>query len=215
MRTMTNLPLNEQCLYVTDADVMALPPIGPADQVLAVLAPHGTTLEVPEPDQEPEDGGRLYRWVARTGARRHWFAHVRVCEGGPPSSALGRLLAGSSSAASASRSRCGSSLRGSRWTTPRLRPMWCSRLRPATSSSSSSRWETSPQRRPSRTPGTRWLARTARSRSRRRPLTTPTWCTLGSCWGACLQPSPCRCCQAAAPSCLAAACPCHCRRPSR
>ena len=61
---MADHPLNKQRLYVTDADVMALPPIRPTDQVVAVLAPQGTTLEVPEPDQGLEQGARRYRCAA-------------------------------------------------------------------------------------------------------------------------------------------------------
>ena len=98
MRGMAEHPLNQQRLYVTDADVMGLPSVAPSDQaravvqhelccgvqraagwvptsraclpsppppppqVVAVLAPHGTTLEVPEPDQGLAAGGaRRYR----------------------------------------------------------------------------------------------------------------------------------------------------------
>ena len=64
LRQMADHPLNKQRLYVTDADVMALPPIRPTDQVVAVLAPQGTTLEVPEPDQGAEQGARRYRCAA-------------------------------------------------------------------------------------------------------------------------------------------------------
>ena len=60
MRGLTDHALNKQRLYVTDADVVRLPPISASDQVVAVLAPHGTTLEVPEPDDQ-ESGERRYR----------------------------------------------------------------------------------------------------------------------------------------------------------
>ena len=64
MRGLTDHALNKQRLYVTDADVVRLPPISASDQVVAVLAPHGTTLEVPEPDQGLESGERRYRCAA-------------------------------------------------------------------------------------------------------------------------------------------------------
>jgi transcription factor E2F3 len=70
MRRMTDHALNRARLYVTDADVMALPPMAASDQVVAVLAPQGTTLEVPEghtagagPDK------RRYRCAAARGSR--------------------------------------------------------------------------------------------------------------------------------------------------
>jgi hypothetical protein len=75
---MADHPLNKQRLYVTDADVMALPPIRPTDQVVAVLAPQGTTLEVPEPDQGLEQGARRYRCAAA----RCWRAGCLAAGGG-------------------------------------------------------------------------------------------------------------------------------------
>jgi transcription factor E2F3 len=41
--------VNRLRLYVTDADIAALPAVAPSDQVVAILAPAGTSLEVPEP----------------------------------------------------------------------------------------------------------------------------------------------------------------------
>ncbi len=61
MRRLTDHALNRQRLYVTDSDVMALPPMRASDQVVAVLAPQGTTLEVPEPEEGQEEGARRYR----------------------------------------------------------------------------------------------------------------------------------------------------------
>ena len=61
MRQMTDHALNRQRLYVTDSDVMALPPMHASDQVVAVLAPQGTTLEVPEPEEGVPPGQRRYR----------------------------------------------------------------------------------------------------------------------------------------------------------
>lgn len=65
MRRMTDHALNRQRLYVTDSDVMALPPMRASDQVVAVLAPQGTTLEVPEPEAGLAQGARRYRFVSR------------------------------------------------------------------------------------------------------------------------------------------------------
>lgn len=38
---------NKLRLYITDVDVAALPMVGPEDQVIAILAPQGTSLEIP------------------------------------------------------------------------------------------------------------------------------------------------------------------------
>lgn len=48
MQRMTDHALNRARLYVTDVDVASLPPMAASDQAVAVLAPQGTTLEVPE-----------------------------------------------------------------------------------------------------------------------------------------------------------------------
>jgi hypothetical protein len=48
-------------LYITDADVATLPVIRPGDQVVAILAPQGTSLEIPESPPEmmiPSDGNQ-------------------------------------------------------------------------------------------------------------------------------------------------------------
>jgi transcription factor E2F3 len=62
IRRMTDEPANQSRLYVTDADIAALPCVA-KDTVLAVRAPHGTTLEVPDPDDGPlvPGGPRSYR----------------------------------------------------------------------------------------------------------------------------------------------------------
>lgn len=65
MKRMTDHALNRQRLYVTDNDVMELPPIRASDQVVAVLAPQGTTLEVPEPETGLAHGARRYRCAVR------------------------------------------------------------------------------------------------------------------------------------------------------
>jgi transcription factor E2F2 len=48
--------INKLRLYITDADIESLPMVGPADQVIAILAPQGTSLQVPEsgPDGYPK-----------------------------------------------------------------------------------------------------------------------------------------------------------------
>ncbi|KAL4423470.1 hypothetical protein ABPG77_005422 [Micractinium sp. CCAP 211/92] len=66
LRAMTGHELNRQRLYVTDADIRALPQMHPNDQLVAVLAPKGTNLEVPEPDEGLEQGARRYRIVIRS-----------------------------------------------------------------------------------------------------------------------------------------------------
>ncbi|GAB4823783.1 hypothetical protein N2152v2_010829 [Parachlorella kessleri] len=48
MRAMTECRLNQLRFYITDEDVMSLPCINGSDQVIAVLAPAGTTMEVPD-----------------------------------------------------------------------------------------------------------------------------------------------------------------------
>ncbi|KAI7841168.1 hypothetical protein COHA_005134 [Chlorella ohadii] len=64
MQELTAHELNKARLYVTDHDVMGLPPIRPTDQVVAVLAPKGTTLTVPDPDDGIDaTGSRRYRVV--------------------------------------------------------------------------------------------------------------------------------------------------------
>ncbi|PRW33298.1 E2F family transcription factor [Chlorella sorokiniana] len=64
MQELTVHELNKARLYVTDHDVMGLPPIRPTDQVVAVLAPKGTTLTVPDPDEGIDaTGSRRYRVV--------------------------------------------------------------------------------------------------------------------------------------------------------
>jgi len=45
-------PINKMRLYITDADVALLPVIQPRDQVVAILAPQGTSLEIPESSQD-------------------------------------------------------------------------------------------------------------------------------------------------------------------
>jgi len=45
-------PINKMRLYITDADVASLPVIQPGDQVVAILAPQGTSLEIPESSQD-------------------------------------------------------------------------------------------------------------------------------------------------------------------
>jgi hypothetical protein len=54
--------VNRMRLYITDADVAALPGVGD-DQVVAVLAPAGTALEVPEPGEGP---GARHRLIVRS-----------------------------------------------------------------------------------------------------------------------------------------------------
>ncbi|KAL4545630.1 hypothetical protein Ndes2526B_g00287 [Nannochloris sp. 'desiccata'] len=44
--------INKMRLYITDADVASLPVIQPGDQVVAILAPQGTSLEIPETPQD-------------------------------------------------------------------------------------------------------------------------------------------------------------------
>ncbi|KAI3431634.1 hypothetical protein D9Q98_004681 [Chlorella vulgaris] len=66
MKRMTDHALNRQRLYVTDNDVMELPPIRASDQVVAVLAPQGTTLEVPEPETGLAHGARRYRIIIKS-----------------------------------------------------------------------------------------------------------------------------------------------------
>ncbi|PSC73721.1 transcription factor E2FA-like [Micractinium conductrix] len=66
LRSMTEHALNKQRLYVTDADIMSLPSMRTSDQVVAVLAPQGTTLEVPEPEEGLEQGARRYRIIIRS-----------------------------------------------------------------------------------------------------------------------------------------------------
>ena len=49
-------PVNKMRLYITDADVSMLPVIQPGDQVVAILAPKGTSLEIPD-TQTTANGG--------------------------------------------------------------------------------------------------------------------------------------------------------------
>ncbi len=46
-------PINKMRLYITDADVASLPVIQPGDQVVAILAPQGTSLEIPDTTSNP------------------------------------------------------------------------------------------------------------------------------------------------------------------
>lgn len=54
-------PVNKMRLYITDADVSMLPVIQPSDQVVAILAPKGTSLEIP--DAQTSAGGEIQRSV--------------------------------------------------------------------------------------------------------------------------------------------------------
>jgi E2F/DP family winged-helix DNA-binding domain/E2F transcription factor CC-MB domain len=49
--------INKMRLYITDADVASLPVIQPGDQVVAILAPQGTSLEIPDSAQGGNLGG--------------------------------------------------------------------------------------------------------------------------------------------------------------
>ena len=63
MGVMTEHPSNKSRMYVTNDDIIKLSSIG-EDVVFAVTAPYGTTLLVPDPDEEVEKGGeRRYRWA--------------------------------------------------------------------------------------------------------------------------------------------------------
>lgn len=54
-------PVNKMRLYITDADVSMLPVIQPSDQVVAILAPQGTSLEIP--DAQTSASGEIQRSV--------------------------------------------------------------------------------------------------------------------------------------------------------
>ncbi len=60
-QAITENPLNRPRLFVTDEDVTGLPCFA-NDTLFAVKAPPGTTLEVPDPRQEPDAGGEHMRY---------------------------------------------------------------------------------------------------------------------------------------------------------
>lgn len=57
--------VNKMRLYITDADVAMLPVIQPGDQVVAILAPQGTTLEIPDPPPAEAGDGAGQEAAAR------------------------------------------------------------------------------------------------------------------------------------------------------
>lgn len=65
MRAMTDHKWNKQRLYVTDEDIMRLPCTHHSDQVIAVLAPAGTTLEVPHISEAQTFVGEQCRTASR------------------------------------------------------------------------------------------------------------------------------------------------------
>jgi len=59
--TLASHEVNISRLYITDDDVSRLERVQPGDQVVAILAPHGTSLEIPEAEDGP--GAGLHRVV--------------------------------------------------------------------------------------------------------------------------------------------------------
>ncbi|XP_040951079.1 transcription factor E2FB-like [Gossypium hirsutum] len=55
----------EYCLFVTKEDIKSLPCFQ-NEMLIAIKAPHGTTLEVPDPDEDDDSLQRRYRIVLRS-----------------------------------------------------------------------------------------------------------------------------------------------------
>lgn len=66
VKAMSEHPYNKSRLYVTDSDISSLPCFA-GDTIFAVKAPLGTTLEVPDPEEDAAaDGRRRYRILLRS-----------------------------------------------------------------------------------------------------------------------------------------------------
>ncbi|XP_038986661.1 transcription factor E2FB-like [Phoenix dactylifera] len=65
LRVLTEDENNQKWLYVTEADIKGLPCFQ-NDTLIAIKAPYGTTLEVPDPDEAGEYPHRRYRIVLRS-----------------------------------------------------------------------------------------------------------------------------------------------------
>ncbi|EHA8587321.1 Transcription factor E2FA [Cocos nucifera] len=65
LRVLTEDENNQKWLYVTEDDIKGLPCFQ-NETLIAIKAPHGTTLEVPDPDEAGEYPNRRYRIVLRS-----------------------------------------------------------------------------------------------------------------------------------------------------
>ena len=66
MALMTEHPSNKSRLFVTNEDIVRMQSTG-SDTIFAVTAPQGTTLEIPDPDENPAGSSdRRYRSACST-----------------------------------------------------------------------------------------------------------------------------------------------------
>lgn len=65
LRELSENESNEKWLYVTEEDIKSLPCFQ-NETLIAIKAPHGTTLEVPDPDEAVDCSQRRYRIVLRS-----------------------------------------------------------------------------------------------------------------------------------------------------
>lgn len=61
--------VNKMRLYITDTDVASLPVVGPEDQVIAILAPQGTSLEIPEDSEKSKADVGLHHKILISSRR--------------------------------------------------------------------------------------------------------------------------------------------------
>ncbi|PKI35427.1 hypothetical protein CRG98_044197 [Punica granatum] len=65
LRNLSEDPNNQKFLFVTEEDIQSLPSLR-NETLIAVKAPHGTTLEVPDPDEAVDYPQRRYRMILRS-----------------------------------------------------------------------------------------------------------------------------------------------------
>ncbi|KAJ1385790.1 Winged helix-like DNA-binding domain superfamily [Sesbania bispinosa] len=65
LRSLSENENNQKCLFVTEEDIKGLPCFQ-NETLIAIKAPHGTTLEVPEPEEAVDYPQRRYRIILRS-----------------------------------------------------------------------------------------------------------------------------------------------------
>ncbi|XP_052175327.1 transcription factor E2FA-like isoform X3 [Diospyros lotus] len=66
LRDLSEDESNQKWLFVTEEDIKGLPCFQQNETLIAIKAPHGTTLEVPDPDEAVDYAQRRYRIILRS-----------------------------------------------------------------------------------------------------------------------------------------------------
>mmetsp|Transcript_45975 Transcript_45975/g.76659 ORF Transcript_45975/g.76659 Transcript_45975/m.76659 type:complete len:366 (-) Transcript_45975:360-1457(-) len=67
LRELAECPENQDRLYVTEADLKSLPSFS-SDTIISIRAPSGTSLEVPDPNEDVGEEGKRYRVILRSSS---------------------------------------------------------------------------------------------------------------------------------------------------